>query len=285
MAATLLRGRDIAERISAKLKSDIESISLSKRIIPQLALIRLSSSSDSDVYAKSIHRVMDKIGIKVKDYSDIYPKVTKHDEVVQEINKIADSKENSALLLLSPAPKGLSHAEIASSIPPQKDAEGSSGAFAGKETEIYPPTALSVLELIKSTGIKIEGKDAVIIGRSKIVGQPSAKLLMDSHATITICHTRTLGLDKHIERADIVVAAAGKPNLIRGSWIKKGAIVIDAAMNVVDGKLVGDVEFESAKENASFITPVPQGVGPLTNFMLAQNVIKLFNKHGHGITV
>lgn len=140
---------------------------------------------------------------------------------------------------------------------------------------VYPPTAMAVLEMILASGVKVEGAEAVVVGRSGIVGRPAAELLLQRHATVTICHTRTQDLAYHIGRADIVVAAAGKANLIRGEWIKPGAVVADAGENVIDGKLAGDVEFEAAKERAGFITPVPAGVGPVTSLMLVRNLLSL----------
>ncbi|WP_330371164.1 bifunctional 5,10-methylenetetrahydrofolate dehydrogenase/5,10-methenyltetrahydrofolate cyclohydrolase [Alkaliphilus transvaalensis] len=147
----------------------------------------------------------------------------------------------------------------------------------GEET-IVQCTPKGIIELIKSTGIEISGKHAVVVGRSNILGKPAAILLLQENATVTICHSKTKDLKDHLMKADIVVAAVGRPELIKGDMIKEGAIVIDAGTSVVKGKLIGDVEFDKAKEIASFITPVPGGVGPMTIAMLLQNTLEAAQK-------
>jgi len=164
-----------------------------------------------------------------------------------------------------------------------KDLEGINVSNIGKmilgETKIIPCTPASVMEHIKSTGVNLRGKEAVIIGHSVIVGKPLSLLLLEQYATVTVCHVATseVGrLEEHVRRADVLIVAVGKPSVVRGNWIKEGAIVIDVGINRVDDKIIGDVEFEGAKTKASFITPVPGGVGPVTVVMLMRNGIEAF---------
>jgi len=273
MTAIILKGREVAQKIAPELRQAVQAATEETGSAPALGLIQFGDFPDAALYAKSIHRVMEGLSIRVEHAT--FLKVADSASAQKEIRKLADDPSITGVLVLSPVPAPLIHADLVKSVPSASDVEGARGLLGGGPQGIFPPTALSIFELVKASGISIQGADAVVVGRSQIVGQPAAKLLLDAHATVTICHSRTRDLAKHISRADIVVAAVGKANIIKGDWIKTGAVVIDAAENTLDGKLTGDVEFDKAKENAGFITPVPAGVGPLTTTMLAKNLIAL----------
>ena len=164
-----------------------------------------------------------------------------------------------------------------------KDAEGRR-LLHGLAERVISPTAAAAIALVEETGVEVSGKEAVVIGRSDVVGKPAAILLIEKGATVTVCNSKTKDLRKFVENADILIATAGKPELIKGEWIKPGAVVVDVGENIVNGRLVGDVEFETAKSRAAYLSPVPGGVGPLTNVMLIKNLITLQqlreNRHG-----
>ncbi len=198
------------------------------------------------------------------------------------VHRLNQDEKIHGILVQVPLPKGIDENLINSNIKPEKDVDGfhainTGNLFLGEET-IVQCTPKGIIELIKSTGIEISGKHAVVVGRSNILGKPAAILLLQENATVTICHSKTKDLKDHLMKADIVVAAVGRPELIKGDMIKEGAIVIDAGTSVVKGKLIGDVEFDKAKEIASFITPVPGGVGPMTIAMLLQNTLEAAQK-------
>ena len=186
-------------------------------------------------------------------------------------------------MIFAPLPKSMRLETLLSGVDALKDVEGRRLIHAGKN-KVMPPTALAAVALFEATGCDATGKEVLIIGRSDVVGKPAALLMLDKNATVTIAHSKTKDLRAHVERADIVIVSVGKPQIVKGEWIKPGAIVIDVGENVVGGKLVGDVEFEKAKERTSFISPVPGGVGPVTNVMLVRNLITLagLQRHPYG---
>ena len=193
--------------------------------------------------------------------------------MIAEIIRLNRDEAVTGVMVFSPLPKHLSRTAIFDNIALLKDVEGRT--FLKSHFGVFSPTANAVMTLLEFTGASLAGKEAVVVGHSDLVGKPSAILLMDKMATVTVCHVETRDLRQHIEKADIVVAAAGKGHLVKGEWIKPGDIVIDVGENLVNGLIVGDVEFETAKRRASYITPVPGGVGPVTNVMLIKNLITL----------
>jgi methylenetetrahydrofolate dehydrogenase (NADP+)/methenyltetrahydrofolate cyclohydrolase len=195
-------------------------------------------------------------------------------EICDQIEHLNKDKKVTGILVFSPLPKNLDYVKILNAIKLHKDIEGRR-ILHGFGDRVISPTASAVIKLFEETGVDAAGKEAVVIGHSDVVGKPIAILLLDKMATVTICHIKTRSLEEHVRRADIVVSAAGKANLVKGKWIKSGAVVIDVGENILDGKLVGDVEFDEAKNHAGFITPVPGGVGPLTNVMLVKNLLTL----------
>ena len=199
-------------------------------------------------------------------------------DLLKLINELNQKPEIHGVLVQLPLPKHIDERLITNSILPQKDVDGftpvSLGRLLCEDTIMAPATAMACIHLIESTGTKIEGKNAVVVGRSNIVGKPAAMMLLEKNATVTVCHSRTKNISEFTKKADILVVAVGKPKLITKEMIKEGAIVIDVGINRVGDKLVGDVDFESVKEVAGFITPVPGGVGPMTRAMLMENTLK-----------
>jgi 5,10-methylene-tetrahydrofolate dehydrogenase/methenyl tetrahydrofolate cyclohydrolase len=273
MTAKLLKGSEIANGLIDKLKSQRDEAAKRLGHAPVLGLVQIGAFKDAELYAQSIGRVMTKLGVDTQPVK-IAESCTL-ESAQQQIRALASNKKITGVLLLSPVPPQLPYASLIQALPANKDVEAARGIGQKGKGNIFPPTALALMELILATGEPLEGKEAVVVGRSEIVGQPIAKLLLNHHATVTICHSRTKNLNQHVGRAEIVVAAVGKAGLIKGDWIKPGAIVADAGENFVNGKVTGDVEFESASQRASFITPVPSGVGPLTTYMLAKNLFVL----------
>lgn len=269
MPATLLKGAEVGKRLLERLRDEMNAEIKRRGRAPVLLLVQIGSAPDAEAYAKSIRRILTETGAEVKDL-----KLAPLDEksVAAGIRQAAAAPDVTGALLLSPVPPPLNHTHLNAAIPSDRDVEGA--RFTENLTTV-PPTAISCYELVFASGIRIEGAEAVVIGRSPRVGKPVARLLTDGNATVTICHSKTRDLAFHVKRADIVIAAVGRPGLVKGEWIKPGAVVIDAGENFVDGKLVGDVEFDKAAERAGFITPVPSGVGPLTTYMLARNLIEL----------
>ena len=205
------------------------------------------------------------------------PETTNEDELLTLVEKLNRDTSVNGILVQFPVPKHISQEKVMNTIAPQKDVDGLNqiniGRLVAGSPGLTPCTPTGIMQMITSTGIEISGKNAVVIGRSLLVGKPIAMMLLKENATVTMCHSRTKDLTGEILRADIVIAAVGIPNFVKGSMIKEGAIVIDVGINQVGDKLVGDVEFDTAKEKASFITPVPRGVGPMTIAMLLKNTL------------
>lgn len=281
MAGTLLEGKPIAEKIKETLKNEIGFLRKKYNAIPTLATIQVGENQAASIYLKSQRNLAERLGIEFQLHhlkEDI-----SEEGLIDYIGKLNHDKKVSGILLQLPLPDYINARNIPINIDPAKDIEGIHPENVGQvilgKMRIGSCTALAVMELIKATNIDLYGKEAVIVGHSEIVGKPVSLLLLDKFATVTTCHIATGQrgyLPTHIRRAEILVVAVGKPGIIKGEWIKEGAIVIDVGINRVGGKIVGDVEFEKAKARASFITPVPGGVGPLTVTMLMKNVVEAF---------
>ncbi|QXM06025.1 bifunctional methylenetetrahydrofolate dehydrogenase/methenyltetrahydrofolate cyclohydrolase FolD [Crassaminicella indica] len=276
MEVKILDGKKISEEIRNHIVNEVKKLKANYGITPGLSVVLVGDDAASHVYVSMKEKACKKVGF----HSEVYklPKETTQQELLNLINKLNNDEKIHGILVQLPLPKGIDEHLINSHIAPTKDVDGfhavnTGKLFLGKESFI-PCTPKGILELIKRTGEDITGKHAVVIGRSNIVGKPVAILLLKENATVTICHSKTKNLDKYVQTADIVVAAVGVPELIKGNMIKKGAIVIDAGTRKVNNKLVGDVEFEEASKKASWITPVPGGVGPMTITMLLENTLK-----------
>jgi methylenetetrahydrofolate dehydrogenase (NADP+)/methenyltetrahydrofolate cyclohydrolase len=204
-------------------------------------------------------------------------------DAIVGIKKFNEYDEVDGIIINKPLPDGFDFYTLSNAILPGKDVEGMNLANLGllllNQTRLLPCTPSAALALLKSSGVSLQGKTAVVLGRSEIVGKPIALLLLQENMTVMICHSKTVNIQEHLGRADVVVAAIGKPLFVKGDWIKPGAIVIDVGINQVDGKMAGDVDFDSCKDKASFITPVPGGVGPVTSVMLMRNVVEAFKRN------
>ena len=240
-----------------------------------LAVVKVGNDPASEVYVRNKIKACAEVGLKSFSYD--LPEDTPEAALIELIDTLNVDPAVDGILVQLPLPKSINEKKVLARILPEKDADGfhvvnAGGLMLGLPCT-KPCTPAGIIELIKSTGASIAGKNAVVIGRSKIVGKPVAMLLLAENATVTICHSKTTDLKEHTSRADILVAAIGKKEFVKGDMIKPGAIVIDVGMNRSEGKLYGDVDFAQASEKASFITPVPGGVGPMTITMLLDNTI------------
>ena len=231
----------------------------------------------SKVYVRNKSRACEEIGIEFKEY--LLPSTTSEQELLDLIDKLNNDKNVNGILLQSPIPKPLDIQEAFNKISPEKDVDGFNPQNVGNlcigQDGFIPCTPLGIVTMLEKYNIKIEGQKVAIIGRSNIVGKPMALCMLSKNATVTICHSRTRELKKEVKDADIVISAVGKRNTVTADMVKDGVVIIDVGMNRNDeGKLCGDVDFENVSKKASFITPVPGGVGPMTIAMLMSNVIK-----------
>ncbi len=276
MSSSILDGRQVARRIQQTLIQELSAFPKP----PTLAILSFSAPA-SEVYRKAQLAQAKTLGIQTRE------QVASMQSSQQEIEKIieawnADSSIHG-IFVHQPMPSQIDPLRISAVISPSKDIEGihpqhSARRFFAK-ARIGSCTALAVMELIESTGIDLEGKEAVVVGHSEIVGRPVSMLLLDKLATTTVCHVgtdRAGRLEEHVRRADVLVVAVGRPKFIKGAWIKPGSIVIDVGINVVGGHVIGDVEFEAACRRAKYITPVPGGVGPVTVMMVMKNTIEAY---------
>ena len=272
MPAKIIDGKKIAEKILSDLKSEIKGM----KEKPGLALVIVGDNPASEIYVSS----------KEKTFKEVEGYCEKHNlskdisemDLLNLVNNLNNNPKIHGILVQLPLPKQFDEKLITNSILPHKDVDGFTSVnlghlFAGNPI-LEPATARAVMKLIESTGINLEGKNAVVVERSNIVGKPVAMMLLENNATVTICHSRTKNLSEYTKKADVLVVAVGKPKLIIKEMVKPGAIVIDVGINRVNGNIVGDVDFENVKEVAGFITPVPGGVGPMTIAMLMENTLK-----------
>ena len=263
----IIDGKEIAKE-AAKLNA--------KGITPGRAVILVGDDPASQIYVRNKHRACKETGIYSREIT--LAKDTSEEDILALIDKLNADSAIDGILVQLPLPKQIDPDKVIERISPHKDVDGfhpvNAGALLTGQEGFVSCTPLGIMELIKSTGQEISGKDAVVIGRSNIVGKPVAHLLLRENATVTICHSRTRDLKSICQRADILVAAIGKAEMITGDYIKEGAIVIDVGINRLEsGKVVGDVAFEEASKKATYITPVPGGVGPMTITMLLYNTL------------
>ncbi len=266
----------MSARIKEELKEQVAELK-AKNIFPGLAVVIVGNDPASRVYVNSKKKNCEELGIYSEEYA--MPEETTEEELLELISKLNNKKDINGILVQLPLPKHINEEKIINQILPIKDVDAFHPVNVGKimigNYDFVPCTPAGVMELIKESGIEISGKECVVVGRSNIVGKPQAMLLLHQNGTVTICHSRTKDLKEVTKRADILVAAVGKPNFITGDMIKEGAVVIDVGINrIADKKLVGDVDFEACEKLAGAITPVPGGVGPMTIAMLMRNTIK-----------
>ena len=279
----LLDGKKLSETIKQEIAEEVKKLTDSSQLPPGLAVIIVGNNPASKVYVNSKKKACAATGVFSLEVA-LDENITQ-EKLLEEINKLNNDDRINGILLQLPLPKHLDEHAALEAIKPEKDVDGFHPINVGKlyiglDTFI-PCTPKGIMELLKRNNVSIAGKNAVVIGRSNIVGKPIAALLMKENATTTIAHSKTQNLPELVKNADIVVSAIGKAKFVKGDWIKDGAVVIDVGINSVEDpsspkgfKLVGDVDFEEAEKKASYITPVPGGVGPMTIAMLLSNTLK-----------
>jgi len=280
----VIDGKKIAKNIREELKSQINDQKEEGRV-PGLAVVLVGDNPASETYVGMKEKAAVEIGIH-SELHDVDSDISQ-EELLNLVDQLNNDNKIDGILVQLPLPDHIDELSVIEAIDPGKDVDGfhpinTGRLFSGQKDLLRfdPCTPLGIIELIERKGIDIEGKNAVIVGRSNIVGKPVAHLLLERNATITVCHSRTKDLKGKTLDADILVAAVGRPNFITGDMVKEGSCVIDVGINRVDGELVGDVEYDTAYERAGAITPVPGGVGPMTIAMLMKNTVKAREYHG-----
>lgn len=275
MSARIIDGKGIAQEIRAELAKKVAEMTAQGNQ-PGLAVVLVGDDPASAVYVRQKRRACEEIGIRSVIHR--LPADISQQELLSLVEECNQDKSIHGILVQLPLPDGLNEEEVIEAISPAKDVDGFHPINVGRlqigKGGSIPCTPAGVVELVRRTGTPIEGKHVVVVGRSNIVGKPAATLFLQENATVTICHSRTKDVAAECRRADILVAAVGRPRLVKKDWIKPGAIVIDVGINRVDGKLVGDVDFDEVKDVAGAITPVPGGVGPMTIAMLMKATVE-----------
>ena len=272
----LLDGKETARKTRERLKTEVDHLK-EIGISPKLAVIMVGNNSASQIYVRNKSKACNEIGIEFEEY--LLSQDTTQDELITLIEGLNSKKDINGILLQSPIPDSLDINEAFRTISPEKDVDGFHPINVGKlvlgQDTFVSCTPFGVMKILEEYNIDIEGKHAVIIGRSNIVGKPMSQCLLNKNATVTICHSRTRDLEKITKQADILVAAIGKAGFVTEDMVKDGAIIIDVGINRTDeGKIKGDVDFDNVSKKASYITPVPGGVGPMTIAMLMNNLVK-----------
>ena len=285
---TLISGREISKIINEELKQEIRLLE-HYRIIPGLAVILVGDRKDSQTYVNMKRKRCRELGIKsvlIKLESDV-----SQDEIIDNIIELNNDNSIHGILIQLPLPKGIDEERVLSTVKLEKDVDGfhfeNMGRLVKNRNPLFTPcTPEGCVELLNRYNIEISGKDVVVLGRSNIVGLPIALLLLHRNATVTICHSRTTDIEDKVRRADILIAACGRTQMVKKDWLKKGVVIIDVGINSIDDpsrkrgyRLVGDVDFDNAKEVASYITPVPGGVGPMTISMLMKHTVQAASRY------
>ena len=282
----ILHGKPVQERVLAEVKAGVERLRQTRGVTPTLAVVLIGEDPASQVYVRAKKRAADSVGIATRDH--LYPQGIAQQELGGLLRSLNADRGVHGVLLQLPLPKGLDETVALDAIDPDKDVDGlhptNLGRLLAGERGTVPCTPAGCLEILDHYGVKLEGAEAVVVGRSRLVGKPLAQLLLARHATVTTCHTRTRDLAEHTRRADVLCVAAGRPRMITGDMVKEGAWVIDVGVNRLDtGKLAGDVDFDSVAPRAGGVTPVPGGVGLLTVAMLLKNTLAAAESLGGGL--
>ena len=276
MAAEIIDGKAVAARVRAEVAREVEAFAAEHGTAPGLATVLVGDDPASHVYIKNKIKACEEAGIRSIHHG--LGEDVSQDALVDLVEELNRDDEVDGILVQMPLPGGLDQDAVVAAIDPAKDVDGltatSAGLLAQGRPEMVPCTPLGVMELLRTAGVEVSGAEAVVVGRSILVGRPMAALLTNASATVTVCHSRTRDLAAVCGRADILIAAVGSPRMILGEWVKPGAAVIDVGINRTDDGLVGDVDFEPAAERAGAITPVPGGVGPMTIAMLLGNTLR-----------
>ncbi|MBF0454782.1 MAG: bifunctional methylenetetrahydrofolate dehydrogenase/methenyltetrahydrofolate cyclohydrolase FolD [Magnetococcales bacterium] len=275
--ARIIDGKKIALGIRQGLKTEVEQLTQERGVVPGLAVVLVGANPASQVYVRMKKKACEEVGIA--SFSHELPVDTTELTLLALVEQLNQDSKVHGILVQLPLPKQISEQKVIEAISPAKDVDGfhpySSGQLMTGGPGFWPCTPWGVMELLRVEGVDPSGKTAVVIGRSNIVGKPVALMLLAAHATVTICHSRTPDLPKVVRGADIVIAAVGRPRMVKGDWIKEGAIVIDVGTNRLDdGSLCGDVDFDAASKHAAAISPSPGGVGPMTIAMLVKNTVE-----------
>lgn len=277
---SIIDGKKIASEINEDAKKEVEKLKAKYNQSPCLATVVVGADDSSKVYVKKREKICEKIGVISKVYD--LPEDSEENNVLELIGKLNNDENVHGIIVQLPLPKYIDKRKISEAVSPEKDVDCMNplniGRLASGDEIVAPCTPTAVITIFEKSGIKIKGKNVVIVGRSRIVGRPLALMLINRDATVIICHTKTKNLEKHTRNADILIAAAGSPGLIKRDMAKKNAVVVDVGINVVNNKIVGDVDFENVKNKASFITPVPGGVGPVTVAMIMKNTVEAFKR-------
>ena len=276
MSAQLIDGKAAAAAIRESVKARVDQRIKEGLRAPGLAVVLVGNDPASEVYVSHKRKDCQQVGILSKAYD--LPETTTQEELLTLIDQLNDDNEVDGILVQLPLPEGLEASEVLERIAPTKDVDGfhpfNVGRLAQRIPLLRPCTPAGIVDLLDSTDEPVRGQHAVIVGASNIVGRPMGLELLIKGCTVTTCHRFTRDLEHYVSQADIVVVAVGKPGIVKGEWIKPGAVVIDVGINRLDsGKLIGDVDFDAAAERASFITPVPGGVGPMTRAKLLENTL------------
>lgn len=275
MTATIIDGKAVAAQMEEEMKAEVEEL-VTSGTRPGLAVVLVGEDPASKVYVGRKQKACERLGIASFEYR--LPAETTESELLALVDELNTRSDVHGILVQLPLPKHMDSKNVLVRLDRSKDVDGfhplNVGCLFLDQSPLPPCTPAGIMELLQRLGVKLEGKHAVVVGRSNIVGKPVAMMLLRENATVTICHSRTVDLPGVCRSADVLVAAVGRPEMVKGDWIKPGAVVIDVGVNRLEGgKLVGDVEFEAAAERASAITPVPGGVGPMTIAMLMKNTI------------
>jgi len=273
----IIDGKAVAKEVQKQIKEEVEGLERRWGLAPGLAVVLVGDDPGSHIYVRNKEKACKEVGIK--SFEHLLPATILEKELLTLVQQLNKDKNVHGILVQLPLPPHIRAEKVLEAISPYKDIDGfhpmSQGMFMLGADGFRPCTPMGIMRLLAAVGCDPKGKNAVVVGRSTIVGKPIALMLLEKHATVTICHSRTVSLRDEVGRADILVVAIGKAGLVRGDWIKPGAVVIDVGVNrLPSGKLSGDVEFETAKTRASAITPVPGGVGPMTICMLLYNTLK-----------
>lgn len=277
MTAQLIDGKAIAAEIRQQLREEIERDLARGQRAPGLAVILVGQDPASQVYVRNKRRACEEAGVTSFSYD--LPAETSQEALLARIRQLNDDPRVDGILVQLPLPGHIDSDAVIETIDPAKDVDGfhpyNMGRLAQRNPTLRPCTPYGVIHLLERCGIELEGKEAVVVGASNIVGRPMSLELLLARSTVTTCHSKTRDLAAHIGRAEILVVGVGRPGMIRGEWVREGAVVVDVGINRLEnGSLAGDVEFESARQRAAWITPVPGGVGPMTIAMLLKNTLQ-----------
>ncbi|MCX6768087.1 MAG: bifunctional methylenetetrahydrofolate dehydrogenase/methenyltetrahydrofolate cyclohydrolase FolD [Candidatus Micrarchaeota archaeon] len=281
MAAKVIDGKALAEKVRAGLCAEVEALRKKTGSVPCLAVVLVGENPASKIYVNMKEIACEKVGMKSRKIQ--LDESVAEKRLLDEVKALARDPEVNGILVQLPLPRQLREQVVIESVPPEKDVDGLHPFNMGRllafaDPLFVPATPKGVMALLKEAGAVLDGANAVVVGRSNIVGKPVAALLLKENATVTVCHSKTGDLAAHTRAADVLVVAVGRPKLVGADMVKKGAVVIDVGTSKMDEKLVGDVDFAAVREKAAAITPVPGGVGPMTIAMLLDNTLSAFKR-------